>query len=326
MKKAFVILAALLAAAPAAIAQEIPRSEFQLEGFGGVSSISCTVPGAARRPGLGGGGGFLYTWHFHPRWGFTTGVEAAFHQSSLQYSSASGILSGGWDSSGQMFVSYLLGLGEKQNYTQLLVPVMFQYMIPFGSEGHHLYFAAGGKPGFRLAGSYSQEALTYHHTYKPVVPDYDFILPWAEEAAGLEDPYVFYQQVGSLAPSEEMLQGGRYTSGGRFGKFFNILASVELGVRWFQDSSFSFYTGLFLDAGLVSLADGGSPLSSADGSSSSVLSSCAAPVPSVRFSDCNGSKRVEAAIPSVSENLSSRPRTVGFGFKIRFAFGAGKGQ
>ena len=323
MRKAVLILAALLAAVLAGKAQEVPKHEFQIEGFGGVSSFQFNAVGANSDPGFGGGGGFLYTLHFHPRWGFTTGLEVSFHQASLQYSYDYGALSGKWDSDSNLFVSYLMGLNEKQKYAQLRIPLMVQYMSPLGAGGHHFYFAAGGKLGFRLAGSYSQSALTYHHTYGAIAHEYDFTLPWSEEAEGMDDPLVFYQQVGGLAPAEGMESGSRYTSGGRFGKLFDFLASIELGVRWRLKAALALYTGIFIDAGLVSQADGGSPLVSADGTGASVLSSCAVPTPSVKITDSNGSKRIEATIPSYSENLTSRPKTIGFGLKARLAFGRG---
>ncbi|MBR6001248.1 MAG: outer membrane beta-barrel protein [Bacteroidales bacterium] len=323
MRKSVIILAALLVSALAVRGQEIPKHEFQLEGFGGVSSFRFNTQGASNDTGFGGGGGFLYTVHFHPRWGFTTGLEASFHQASLQYSYDYGALSGKWDSDSNLFVSYLMGLGEKQRYTQLRIPLMVQYMSPLGAGGHHFYLAAGGKLGFKLAGSYSQNALTYHHTYQPIVHEYDFTLPWSEEAEGMDDPLVFYQQVGGLAPAEE---SGSYSTRGRFGKLFDFLASIELGVRWRLKAALALYTGIFIDAGLVSQADGGSPLVTADGTGASVLSSCAAPTPSVKITDSNGSKRVEATIPSYSENLTSRPKTIGFGLKARLAFGRGSVQ
>ena len=331
MKKLIVILAALLAPVLAVKAQEqeraqeqdIPRHEFQIESYWGVSTLQYKALEATSDPGFGGGGGLLYTWHLNRWWGLTTGLEATFRQSSLQYPDDSGILSGKWDASGQLSVSYHLGLSEKQKYTQLLVPLMVQFAPPPGDNGHQLYLAAGGKFGFRLAGSYSQTARTVHLTQKAVVPEYDFTLPWSEESQGLEDPYIFYQQVGSLSPAGDMLNGDSYSAGGRFGKLFDIIAAVELGVRWRLSSANALYTGLFLDAGLVSQADGGAALVLPDGSSSSVLSSCAAPVPSVKVSDCNGSKRIEATVPSACDNLTSRPRTLGFGLKVRFAFGRG---
>ena len=318
-----VIIAALLVSALTVWGQEIPKHEFQLEGFGGVSTFQFNTQVASNDPGVGGGGGFLYTYHFHPRWGFTTGLEASFHQASLQYSYDYGPLSGKWDADGNLFVSYLQGLGEKQSYTQLRIPVMFQYMSPLGAGGHHFYLAAGGKLGFRLAGSYSQSAQTYHYSHEPIVHEYDFTLPWSEEAEGLDDPYIFYQQVGSLKPAESA-EG--YSARGRFGKLVDFLASIELGVRWWLKSKLALYTGIFIDAGLVSQADGGSPLVTADGTASSALSAAAAPTPIVKFSESNGSKRVEATIPSISENLTSRPKTLGFGLKVRLAFGRGSVQ
>ena len=36
-----------------------------------------------------------------------------------------------------------------------------------------------------------------------------------------------------------------------------------------------------------------------------------------------GSKRIEATVPTACDNLTSRPRTLGFGLKVRFAFGRG---
>ena len=314
----WIFIAAALTSALALRAQDIPRHEFQIEGFGGVSTFQINNPEASVDPGIGGGGGFLYTYHFHPRWAFTTGLEASFHQASLQYSYDYGPLSGKWDASGNLFVSYLQGLGEKQKYTQLRVPVMIQYMSPLGAGGHHFYLAAGGKLGFRLAGSYSQSALTYHYSHEPIVHEYDFTVPWAEEAEGLDDPYIFYQQVGGLTPSD-----GKYSARGSFGKIFDFLASIELGVRWRLKSALALYTGIFIDAGLVSQADGGSPLVTADGKSSSILSAAGVPVPEVTVTEINGSKRVEAKIPSVSDNLTSRPKTIGFGLKARLAFGRG---
>lgn len=324
MRKALLILAALAASVLALKAQGLPQHEFQIEGFGGVSTVQYNVNGGSTSPGFGGGGGFLYTWHFHRRWGLTTGLEAAFYQGSLYYPYDGGALSGRWDSSDRLFVSYLVGLAEEQKYAQMLIPVMLQYMSPLGEGGHYFYLAGGFKFGFRLAGSYSQSALTLHNSQQEIVHNYDFVLPWSEEAAGLDDPYVFYQQVGGLSPSPEMVSGEGYTASGKFGKTFGFDAAMEFGVRWQLPSNLALYTGVFLDAGLASLADGGGELVSSDGASSSALTSAAAPVPEVKISDENGSKRVTATVPTVTENLTTRPKTIGFGLKARLAFGKGE--
>ncbi|MBR6055058.1 MAG: outer membrane beta-barrel protein [Bacteroidales bacterium] len=324
MRKAVLILAALAASVLALRAQGLPQHEFQIEGFGGVGTIQYNVNGGSTSPGFGGGGGFLYTWHFHRRWGLTTGLEAAYYQGSLFYPYDGGALSGRWDSSDRLFVSYLVGLAEKQKYAQMLIPVMLQYMSPLGEGGHYFYLAGGFKLGFRLAGSYSQSALTLHHSQQEIVHNYDFVLPWSEEAAGMEDPYVFYQQVGGLSPSPDMVSGEGYTASGKFGKTFGFDAALEFGVRWQLPSNLALYTGVFLDAGLVSLADGGGEILSYDGASSSALTSAAAPAPEVKISDENGSKRIIATVPTATENLTTRPKTIGFGLKARLAFGKGE--
>lgn len=318
MRKAVLILAALAASVLALHAQGLPQHEFQIEGFGGVSTLQYSIRGASTEPGFGGGGGFLYTWHFHPRWGLITGVEASFHQASLKYSNDYGALSGKWSASGNLFVSYLVGMREKQKYTQLRIPVMIQYMAPIGAKGHYFCLAAGGKFGFRLAGTYSQSAQDYHYSHNSIVHDYDFTMSSPDDADELNDPLVFYQRVGALGPSGETAP---YASSGQIGKVFDFLASIDLGFRWRLNSSMALYTGLFIDAGMVSQEDGGTPIVSADGSGASAISACAVPTPSLKISDVVGGKRVQANIPSYSENLTSRPKTIGFGLKVCFAFG-----
>ena len=87
MKKFSLILAALLitvaASAQSWSSEWVPKHEFHIDAFGGISALNYTIsPGFAPNATkpmfpdrLGGGAGLGYTLHFTEYWGLTTGAE-----------------------------------------------------------------------------------------------------------------------------------------------------------------------------------------------------------------------------------------------------------
>ena len=119
-KRLIAIAVFALAATVAAFAQEakkekfysvVPKHEFTVNGFGGVSTILYKADlgyntraiynspywrgeadsdfinideGFFHPTGFGGGGGFSYIWHFHPNVGFMTGVDLAYYSGGIR--------------------------------------------------------------------------------------------------------------------------------------------------------------------------------------------------------------------------------------------------
>ena len=154
-KKLLLVAAAALAVCAAAFAQGdapvsktekfyqvVPKHEFTINGFGGMSTLMYKVDGSyyqyteydlqqvaheffGQTPavkadlvnfsngpfhptGLGGGGGFGYIWHFHPNVGFMTGVDIAYYSGGIRGLGSSTVKIYDNDEQMPLFSSYLM--------------------------------------------------------------------------------------------------------------------------------------------------------------------------------------------------------------------------
>ena len=208
----------------------VPKHEFSISGFGGLSTLNYKVnipqnpfiDGVDRKMGLGGGVGLDWTYHFSKHWGLRLGVQAALYNAKAKKDfTLNGIYM-----RDQALIDIDGKLQEKQRAVYAQVPLMVQWMTPAGKN--HFYVALGGKFGMRLWDNYKQIAdakTTYHPVYNaPTRAAYD--------PEGIHESY-------------------RGTIGL---KRFDVMGSAEVGMRWTLGNGVGLYTGLYFDYGFLNTA------------------------------------------------------------------------
>ena len=209
----------------------VPKHEFSISGFGGLSTLNYKVnipqnpfiDGVDRKMGLGGGVGLDWTYHFSKHWGLRLGVQAALYNAKAKKDfTLNGIYM-----RDQTLIDIDGKLQEKQRAVYAQVPLMVQWMTPAGKN--HFYVALGGKFGMRLWDNYKQIAdakATYHPVYNaPTRAAYD--------------------------PEREIHESYRGTIGL---KRFDVMGSAEVGMRWTLGNGVGLYTGLYFDYGFLNTA------------------------------------------------------------------------
>ena len=139
------VLAMTMVASMPAMAQDnyVPKNEFSISGFGGLSSLQYKVDNDNRdhkvdhKLGFGGGVGFDWTYHFDQHWGIRLGVQGAFYQAKAEVDYAK---------------TDNMTCAEKDKALYAQVPLMLQWMTPVGE--HNFYAALGGKFGYRIWDNY----------------------------------------------------------------------------------------------------------------------------------------------------------------------------
>ena len=208
----------------------VPKHEFSISGFGGLSTLNYKVnvpqnpyiDGVDRKMGLGGGVGLDWTYHFSKHWGLRLGVQAALYNAKAKKDfTLNGIYM-----RDQALIDIDGKLQEKQRAVYAQVPLMVQWMTPAGKN--HFYVALGGKFGMRLWDNYKQ-IVDAKPTYHPV---YNAPTRAAYDPEGKHESY-------------------RGTIGL---KRFDVMGSAEVGMRWTLGNGVGLYTGLYFDYGFLNTA------------------------------------------------------------------------
>jgi outer membrane protein OmpA-like peptidoglycan-associated protein len=208
----------------------VPKHEFSISGFGGLSTLNYKVnipqnpyiDGVDRKMGLGGGVGLDWTYHFSKHWGLRLGVQAALYNAKAKKDfTLNGIYM-----RDQALIDIDGKLQEKQRAVYAQVPLMVQWMTPAGKN--HFYVALGGKLGMRLWDNYKQ-IVDAKPTYHPV---YNAPTRAAYDPEGIHESY-------------------RGTIGL---KRFDVMGSAEVGMRWTLGNGVGLYTGLYFDYGFLNTA------------------------------------------------------------------------
>jgi len=263
------VLAGASLTASAQTGSYVPKHEFGVNLFGGISSLQYDIDGFDHKLGMGGGFGFSYIYHFNDQWGLLTGLQGAYYQGKAETDNF-------WTT--EAFVSptrsvTLKGFGydmeEKQNAMHLQIPIMVQNMIPMGK--HHFYWAAGVKVGIRLTDKYKQKGtITYGEGevgtwYGPIINAKtraaaipNTVDPTLWDQAEYINPRTHYAYVGNLAYEMNGTTGFDPYDPDEFKadekldmKAFNMTASAEVGFRWALNEKMGLYTGLYLDYGFL---------------------------------------------------------------------------
>lgn len=207
MKKGLIVFAMVaMAASVSAFAQDgqakkekfysvVPKHEFTVNGFGGVSTLLYKADlgynngvngpywrgeadsdlfnideGFFHPTGFGGGGGFSYIWHFHPNVGLMTGVDLAYYSGGIRnlcpaivgdQPFTTAYITNKRNTMSSYAVYYgVHNYSEQQKYMALQVPVMFQFMAPMGRGNNHFYLALGARFGFNVYSRYEGLAVS----------------------------------------------------------------------------------------------------------------------------------------------------------------------
>ncbi len=146
------VLAMTMVASMPAMAQDnyVPKNEFSISGFGGLSSLQYKVDGLDHKLGFGGGAGFDWTYHFSKHWGIRLGLQGALYQGKVKSDKYIYTYEkyGDYAEIGSQFQ-------EKQKALYAQVPLMVQWMTSAGK--HNFYIALGGKFGYRIWDNFKQK-------------------------------------------------------------------------------------------------------------------------------------------------------------------------
>ena len=190
MKRTAIFFAALTlcvaASAQSWSSEWVPRHEFHIDAFGGLSALNYQVadrfaPNASvdflSKNTLGGGAGLGYTVHFNEHWGLTTGAELAIYRGAFSAANnpwtffyleksnpddpGVGVLTFGnvkEKETGEKILSEdKMTLSENQTLYAVQVPLMLQFMAPLNqSKSNHFYIAFGARLLFNIKGNYAR--------------------------------------------------------------------------------------------------------------------------------------------------------------------------
>ena len=241
MKK-YIILPIIASMAAPAMAQKETREPFQrheisIHGTLSWSFLSSYYGGESFNgqysDKLSGGGGVGYTFFFHRHWGIATGAEMAFFYTAIDdreiTESTPGTYSYGGVTEPMYFNSTLKDFKETRQVAYISIPLLLQFQT---AGRHKFYMAAGAKAGLAVSGKY--EAAVDNLTTSGYFPE-----------SG---------QTFTNMPNRGFttLRNSSWTGAIDFG--LNISASVETGVRWSMGKHVAFYTGVYLDYGLLDVS------------------------------------------------------------------------
>lgn len=213
----------------------LPKHEFTINGFGGVSTLDYSVDGLDFSKGYSGGFGLGYHWFFAKRWGLVTGLEAAQYKASLE---AASLRSGQYvfheavpGRKEEYIMRYDLSkFKEKQRAWMLQIPVMVQWMQPLGrSANTHFYTALGGRLGITVDDEFRQSA------------------------AGVDYAAIGENEILTPALITTTAIGGFDSKGALKLATLNAMASAEVGFRWRLGAATSLYTGVYVDYGFIDI-------------------------------------------------------------------------
>ena len=393
MRKLSLIFAALTIGL-AAVAQNLPKHEFNIEGFGGYQgiyygvvkndaiiynhSINPQFTGFGKNSSIfpvGGGGGIGYTAHFNDWVGLHIGVLASYYTGKYKAEMLflgdryADVSTDFYKKDGEQVIEMnhgktdwytferMLNFEETQKLLQLQVPVMFMFTAPLSkARNNFFYLAAGAKVGFNILGRYNQfagHAADWSKSVNPGgrdLPDQpmvsnDYIMGHTNGEyeirfnGGPEGNEYYINNLIDAGLSDSASYSGE---GNIKMNLVQVLAAAEIGFRWKLSDAAGLYTGLYFDYGFLPLNQEGNhnPLYSKstsnaevdfnpgdaykglrgfdfDNASQSVLNSSY--VSSVKKElDQNANDYV---ITHSQHRLTSAANNMGFGVKVRFAFG-----
>ncbi len=278
MKRLFTTAILALAFGLAAFAQGLPKTEFQIIGFGGKSGISYTVDKGnfvvnpvdgnkdfnacdfSKPMDLpwGFGGGFGFVWNFAPHWGLLTGLEASFYKAQVKVGPDDELQSAIWgtydpynDPSGMggNYYDFINGYAfndfqENQQVWMAQLPIMLQFNAALNKrQSIHWYIAAGAKLAYGVKATYSSKASFA----------YEFNTDsWGSGSTNNPNTAVDGEPITYTMGAADM-DGYDQKNQKLAIRQLNGFASLETGFRWKLGECVGLYTGIYCDYGLLSL-------------------------------------------------------------------------
>ena len=252
MKKRFLVLFAALSASmqivsaqellnevnPATTLPSVPKFEFTINGFGGMSTF---LYGVKAEPefgmekgklnpdfvdGLAPGGGLGFVWHFSKHWGISSGAEFMMYRAKIDVTNFVGRKNSNADYGAQMF--RFNKFSEKQVSYNLEFPIMLQYMTPIGAaKANNFYVEAGARLGYMLKTKYEQDFNKMEVGYYSI-----------DNAQGGRDI--------NWDPNNRSL-----SNKGDIDMKLNVVGALETGIRWKLSPAVGLYTGIYAGIGLI---------------------------------------------------------------------------
>lgn len=293
----------------------VPKHEFSISGFGGLSTLMYKVDvpenpiikDVDRKLGFGGGIGFDWTYHFDKHWGLRLGLQGALYTSKAETSFSTDNREILWLFSNNNYnVTKVEGsFAEKQRAVYAQVPLMVQWMTPAGN--HHFYAALGGKFGMRLWDNYKQTAALSLEKQQ--------IINAPRRAAST-----------SANSDYDMVDRGNINL-----KRFDVMGSAEVGMRWTLGNGVGLYTGIYFDYGFLNTAPNGLKVDDERNDGMSILAAEVAmtqrmPVPgNIDYVEDPTFLRETAAVQQPTYNrLVDKVHKMAGGLVLRLSFGKGK--
>ena len=352
-KHALILTVAALFISGAVMAQEnnsgkvdfyevVPRHEFVIDGFGGISTflykIDGTWPQILSTDALGGGGGINYIWHFHPNVGLMLGADFALYRGAFKSAEDQWI----WtcekvefDGADRLSVVGVSDFLEKQRYMAVQVPLMFQFMAPMGRGNNFFYAAIGARAGFNVGAKWNAEAVNMRSSYGPFTgwayEPGEWFFPGTEPGTDIwmdycddYSPNLGGKADGSGTTGTADFKGNYKADGDLAVKLLNVMASAELGFRWKLGNGWGLYTGIYADYGFLPFnkcgnnaiisSDGPTPTQMPDDKAHSIMNSQQAPPITGTTSEGDWNIKLGNVQPL-------RVSTAGAGLKLKLAFG-----
>jgi outer membrane protein OmpA-like peptidoglycan-associated protein len=208
----------------------LPKQEFTINGFGGLSTLKYSIDGMDVSKGFAGGAGLGYNLYFSDHWGLTTGLEAALYRATVKADKVtSGEIVNYYEEN--YLSEFAIGkFKETQSTWMVQVPLMLNWLAPLNAaKTTHFYLSAGGRLGYAFEGRYKQSGESLSYTATAI----------SDNGAYSTDPVA----IGAYSDKHCM----------KFGKW-NSMLSAELGLRWKLGSATALYTGVYADYGLTDFA------------------------------------------------------------------------
>jgi len=239
MKKIIIII--LFAAMSSLYVSAQAIHEYSVYGGSGLSTLSYQLAQGDRSGGVGGNFGMGYTYFrtkqtitgtgniFSQYWGIHTGLGFGFYNAKAKLNNVETITKGLNDGEATFnkfdLYTTLSEYNESQKAVYLNIPVMALFQI------EQIYVMGGFKFGIPVNGKYKSKDATL--TNKAYYPDLDNWLD-SQEFAGYG---VF-----------------RNNSNGKLKHGITAMLALESGWKWYINSNFSIYTGVYLDCGLNNIS------------------------------------------------------------------------
>ncbi len=242
MKKIYItILSLFLASVATAQEQDVIQEkqttphEFMFNASGGLSTLQYSVSTGSRSSSFGGGFGLGYTYNFTETWGFTTGLDLAFYNSTFKADAVSESYEipsppitptppPGSDTRFFIHGDYA-SYEEKQSAMYLNIPLMAQYSLPVAKN--QFYAAAGFKFGIPLTSTYKADATSLAVTGESKYTGETY----TDESLGFR-----------------ILANPSYD--GDLDLKFTCMLALEAGMKWRLTDRLQLYTGAYFDYGL----------------------------------------------------------------------------